>query len=60
MDKSAVSLSTSATRIPHSQINNVRKSAGTGSPLYDFANGRRIGIKSSRATACNNRGAPEN
>jgi hypothetical protein len=32
IDKSAVSLSISAIRIPHSQINNVKKRAGTGSP----------------------------
>ena len=32
IDKSAVSLSISAIKIPHSQINNVRKRAGIGSP----------------------------
>jgi len=39
MDKSAVNLSTSAIKIPHSQMNNVRNKARTGSPRNDFANG---------------------
>ena len=58
IDKSAVSLSRSAMRMPHSQSNNVIKRAGNGSPRYDFPNEPRIGIKSSLATACNRRGAP--
>ena len=58
IDKSAVNLSRSAIRIPHSQSNNVRRRAGNGSPRYVFENRLRIGIKSSLATACNRRGAP--
>ena len=58
MESSAVSLSTSAIKIPHSQTNKVRKSAGAGSPRYDFANALSIGIKSSLTTACKSLGAP--
>jgi hypothetical protein len=58
IDKSAVSLSISAINIPHSQINNVRNNAGTGSPRYDFPNGRSNGNKSSLAKACKSLGAP--
>lgn len=45
--------------MPHWQMTRVSKRARKGSPRFDdTANGRRNGITSSRAIACNRRGAP--